>query len=142
MYLNISDLKKGMRAEVIETVTRNDCKVVAQAIEDAATEVESYLSARYDIAAELQKDAEQTDRIPMTVKLVRDIALYNIYNYGNPANIPPNRIKGYDGAIAFLKSLQAEKANIPGLQRLNAGAGGTSSSFILFGGNEKRSNYI
>jgi phage gp36-like protein len=142
MYLSINDLKKGMRGEVLDTITRCDESVALQAIAEAQAEVESYLSARYDVRAELQKDADSPDRLPMVVKLVREVALNNVYNFTAPVNIPENRIKSYDGTVTFLRDCQAEKVSIAGLQRLNAAGGGTSSSYILYGGEPPRYDRI
>lgn len=143
MYLNISDLQKGMRSEILTTITRSQSSVAEQAISEAEQEVASYLSARYDIATELAKTPECNDRNAMVVKLVRDIALYNIYNFTAPVNIPDNRIKCYENAVSLLKSAQAEKAAIVGLARLNTASDGTvTSSYIAFGGNQKRENHI
>jgi phage gp36-like protein len=143
MYIDIQELKKGIRGEVLDTLTRNDQQVAEQAIIEAQAEVAGYLSARYDIDAEFQKTPAAPDRAILTVKLVRDIALYNIFNFSNPANIPANRIKSYENAVALMKSAQAEKANFPGLKRLNTGDDGTvTSSYIAFGGNDKRNNHF
>jgi phage gp36-like protein len=144
MYLSVNDLKKGIRGEVLQIITREEDNA-AQAIHEACAEVESYLSARYDIDAELQKtppdDDQPDDRITMVVKLVRDVALYNCFNIANPVSIPENRIKNYDNAIKFLRECQAERAAIPILARRNVGIDGqSSSSYIAFGGNSKR-NY-
>lgn len=142
MYLDIEDLKKGIRAEVLNTLTRGDGNVCTQAIEEASSEVESYLSARYDIASELSKTIED-ERLPMVVKLVRDIAIFNIYNFTAPVNIPDNRIKCYDNAVKLLKDAQAEKANIVGLNRLVTLPDGTvASSYVAFGSNKKRQNHF
>lgn len=143
MYLNIADLQKGMRSEVLTTITRSQIDVAEQAISEAEQEVAGYLSARYDIASELAKTPESNNRNTMVIKLVRDIALYNIYNFTAPVNIPDNRVKSYENAIALLKSAQAEKAAIIGLARLNTATDGTvTSTYIAFGGNEKRENHI
>lgn len=90
MYLNIADLQKGMRSEVLTTITRSQIDVAEQAISEAEQEVAGYLSARYDIASELAKTPESNNRNTMVIKLVRDIALYNIYNFTAPVNIPDN----------------------------------------------------
>jgi phage gp36-like protein len=142
MYLSINDLKKGIYGEVLNVITRSDDNA-RQAIDEAQAEVASYLSARYDIDAEWQKTSESTDRLTMVVKLVREIALYNCYSISNPVNMPESRRNRYKDTIEFLRSVQAEKATIPGLQRLNVADGGqTSSSYILFGGNDKRNNQM
>ncbi|MEG1998484.1 MAG: phage protein Gp36 family protein [Bacteroidales bacterium] len=142
MYLNINDLQKGVRAEVLTSLTRDNTDVVEQGIAEAEQEVAGYLSARYEITKELLKTPLSTDRLPMVVKLVRDIALYNIYNFSAPVNIPENRVKCYENAIALLKAAQAEKVSVTGLVRLTTADGSVNSSYIAFGGNEKRQNHI
>lgn len=143
MYLDLTDLQKGMRGDVLNVITRSQDAVAEQAIIEAEQEVASYLSARYDVMSELSKTPNNTDRLPMVVKMVRDIALYNIYNFTAPVNIPENRIKCYENAILLLKAAQAEKAAIVGLSRLSTSVDGTvKSSYIEYGGNPKRSNHI
>jgi phage gp36-like protein len=143
-YLSINDLKKGIRGEALNAIAREEANIL-QAIAEAQAEVEGYLSARYDIATEFEKnppeDNEQDTRIIIVVKLVRDIAIYNCFNIANPSSIPQPRIECYDRAIKFLRHCQAEKAAIPELKRLDTDSNGTvSSSYIKYGGNRKRNN--
>jgi len=143
MYLSIDDLKKGIRGEILNVITREEQNAL-QAIAEAQAEVESYLSARYDIASELAKASNDNTRVTMVVKLVRDIALYNCHNISAPVNIPENRVKSYDNAIKFLCKCQEEKANITGLQRLKGSADGTvSSNYVSYStANPKRNHHI
>ncbi len=141
MYLSIEDLKKGIRPEVLNVIAREEENMV-QAIEEAMAEVGSYLCARYDTAYELAKTPDDTSRIKMVVKLVRDIALYNCHNISAPVNIPENRVKSYDSAIKFLRDCQAEKASIPELKRLNTAEDGTvSSNYISYSGSSPKRNH-
>ena len=71
----------------------------------------------------------------MVVKVARDIALYNCFNISNPVNMPESRREAYRDAVAYLKSVQAERASIEGLVRLNAATG---SSYVSYGGNPKK----
>lgn len=132
MYLTTTDLEMGIQEEVLTVITRNRQKA-EQAIADAIAEVRSYLCARYDMDKELSKTCG--DRSPMVVKVVRDIALYNCYNISNPVNMPESRRDAYRDAVAYLKSVQAERASIEGLVRLNAATG---SSYVAHGGNKKK----
>jgi phage gp36-like protein len=137
MYLNINDLKKGIRGEVLHTIIRDEENAM-QAVAEATAEVLAYLSARYDIEKEFLKTPPQPDqtddRITMVVKLTRDIALYNCFNIANPVSIPENRVKAFDDAVKFLRDCQAEKAAIPQLARIRtADDGSVSSSYIEFG---------
>lgn len=135
MYLQPEDLERGVRGEILSVVTRN-ADNVRQAIAEAQAEVESYLTARYDIRAEFAKTGD--DRLPMVVKLVRDIALYNCFNIANPVSMPENRVTAYNNAVKFLKEVQSERASIDGLTRLTGTTG--TSSYVSFGGNRKRKN--
>lgn len=143
MYLDKNDLTKGIRSEVLDTLTRSNAEVWQQAVEEACAEVAGYLSARYDIALELEKQPSDDSRKPLVVKLVRDIALFNIYNFSSPVNMPETKQRAYECAIALLRDVQKEKAAIAGLKRLNSSSEGkTESSYIAFGGNPKRQNHI
>ena len=135
MYITVEELTDGIHAESLTAITRGDTAKAAQAIEDAMAMVRSYLCVRYDIEAEYARTGAARDG--MTVKLVRDIAIYYCYEGSSPVNMPETREKAYDDAIAFLKSVQAEKAAMPGLLRLDGSRG---SNYVKFGGNRKRRN--
>lgn len=135
MYLSIEDLKKGIYGEVLTVISRSDENAL-QAIVEAQAEVESYLTARYDIRAEFTRTGES--RSPIIVKIVRDIALYNCYCISNPVNMPESRRNSYKDAIAYLKDVQTERASIDSLTRLNTATAG--SNYVKFGSNRKRNN--
>lgn len=135
MYITVEELTDGIHAESLTAITRGDNSKATQAIEDAMAMVRSYICVRYDIEAEYAKTGAARDG--MTVKLVRDIAIYYCYEGSSPVNMPETREKAYDDAIAFLKSVQAEKAAMPGLLRLDGSRG---SNYVKFGGNRKRRN--
>ena len=138
MYLSIDDLKKGIRGEVLNVITRDEDNAY-QAVAEAMAEVESYLSARYNIASELAKVHSDTSRNIRVVQLVRDIALYNCHNIAAPVTMPEGRIKSYENAVKFLRDCQAEKANMPGLQRLKTSEDGTvSSNYVSFSSSSKK----
>lgn len=135
MYITLEELTDGIHAESLTAITRGDDSKAAKAIDDAMAMVRSYLCVRYDIEAEYAKTGNARDG--MTVKLVRDIAIYYCYEGSSPVNMPETREKAYDDAIAFLKSVQAEKAAMPGLARLDGSKG---SNYVKYGGNRKRRN--
>ena len=130
MYLDKNDLTKGIRSEVLDTLTRSNAEVWQQAVEEACAEVAGYLSARYDIALELEKQPSDDSRKPLVVKLVRDIALFNIYNFSSPVNMPETKQRAYECAIALLRDVQKEKAAIAGLKRLNSSSEGKNRKFL------------
>ncbi len=137
-YINQSDIEgAGMYPEILKTLSREP-EYIITAIADAEAEVRAYLTARYEIDQELAKTG--SSRNILVVKIVRDVAIYNIYNISNPVNMPESRVQNYKDKIAFLKEVQAERASIDGLTRkTNAETGG--SNYLKFGGNTPRSNH-
>ena len=135
MYLTTEELTEGIHAESLTAITRGDDTKPTKAIEDAMAMVRSYLCVRYDIEAEYAKTGAARDG--MTVKLVRDIAIYYCYEASSPVNMPETRKDADDNAGRFLERVQAEKAAMAGLQRLDAQTG---SNYVKFGGNRKRRN--
>lgn len=136
MYISVEELSSGIHSEELAAITRGDENKAAQAIEDAMAMVRSYLSVRYDIEAEFAKQPGQK-RDSMTVMLVRNIAIYYCYEGSSPVNMPETRKEAYDNAVKFLERVQAEKANMYGLTRLDGSKG---SNYVKFGGNRKRRN--
>ena len=135
MYLSYDDLLTGINSESLNVITRNRDNA-EQAIREAVAEVKSYLSVRYDIDNELMKSG--SDRDPMVFRMVRDIALYRCYAISNPSSMPEIRRRNYEDTISLLKSIQSEKAALPGLKRLDSDNGG--SNYVKYGGNTKRKN--
>ncbi len=136
MYLTKSDIEKGAYPEIIAVLSRNDTNIEV-AISEAMAEVRAYLTARYDMDAEyaLTGNARNT----MVVKLVRDVALWNIYSGSNPVNMSETREANYHTTVKLLRDVQSEKATIDGLQRKDVATG--SSNYIQFKSNPKRSNH-
>ncbi len=135
MYLTKQDIEKGAYPEVVAVLSRNDTNI-ENAINEATSEVRAYLTGRYDMDAEYSQVGDQ--RNAMVVKLVREIALWNIYSGSNPVNISETRVINYEKTIKLLQNIQNEKASIDGLARKDISTG---SNYIKFGGNTKRKNH-
>lgn len=134
MYITLEELTDGIHAESLTAITRGDESKATQAIKDAMAFVRSYLCVRYDIEAEFAKTIGRDER---TIKLVRDIAIYYCYEASSPVNMPETTKDAYNDAKKFLESVQAEKAAMPGLARLDGSKG---SNYVKYGGNRKRRN--
>ncbi|MBQ6100902.1 MAG: DUF1320 family protein [Bacteroidales bacterium] len=135
MYISIQELSEGIPSETLTAITRGDNSKVEKAIMDATAMVRSYLCVRYDIDAEFAKTGSGRDA--MVKKLVSDIAIYYCYESSSPVNMPETRENAYKSAIKFLESVQAERAALPGLVRLDGSKG---SNYVKHGGNRKRRN--
>lgn len=135
MYIDYNDLKTGINEETLNVITRN-LGNAEQAVKEAVAEVRTYLCVRYDIDAEYRKTGDSRDAT--VFRLVRDIALYRCYAISNPTSMPEIRRQNYEDAIKLLRDIQAERASLPGLTRLDAGSQG--SNYVKYGGNQKRKN--
>jgi len=138
MYLDQTDLEKGLYPEILNVLTRSNPDNISNAISEAIAEVNSYLGVRYNMQAEWNKSG--SSRNVLVVKMVRDIALYNCYNISNPVNMPESRVQKYKDTISFLKDVQAERAQLDGLTRLSDASNISGSNYLTFGGNTKRKN--
>ena len=136
MYLSKTDIQKGIQPEILTVISRTDTNI-DNAIGEAVAEVGSYLRSRYDIDLEFAKAG--TARNTLVVKLVRDIAIYNLYGSSNPVNMPEAQVLKYKDAISFLGKVQSEKASIDGLTRNEDETSG--SSYLTYGSNIKRNNH-
>ena len=137
MYLTTDDLNKGIYPEVLQVLSRS-MDNVNQAIVEATDEVVGYLSARYDMDVELLKTG--TNRNTTTIKLIREIAIYNCYKISNPVNMPESRIQVYKDTVSFMVRIQSGKVAIPGLIYLSDKTE-KGSSYIKSGGSPLRHNH-
>lgn len=108
-YLTIDELNTHMYAENIGDITRDDDTIVQSAIDTALDQVKTLLS-KYDLM-QLFGD----DSTPPTVtslylkKMVKDVAVWELINLGNP-NISYEHVKGrYEFAMKELEKIQAGK---------------------------------
>lgn len=136
MYILESDILKGIYPEELDAIKRDGADV-DQAILESIEEVRSYLCDRYDIDSEFSKSgASRNNRI---INLVRDITIYNLFKNSSPNKISDIRQSIYKDAVKALERIQAEKASIPNLSRIKGD--NSQSSYLAFGGNNKRNNH-
>ncbi len=141
MYLMYEDLLNGAWGETL-TVLQRERANAERAILDAMGEVKAYIFRLYDIDKEYAK-TPQDDRCAFLVKLIRDIAIYNIYSIASPSMMNETKRLKYEDAIAFLTRVQNQKAFIPDLAPLpddKKDIGGTYQ--ILYGTNTRRDSYV
>lgn len=136
MYLEYEDLINGAFEETLMVLQRHKENAL-QAIQDAMGEVKAYLFKLYNIDAEYQRTG--ADRCQFLVKIIRDIAIYNIYCIASPSQMADTRRIKYEDWIAFLKLCAAQKAFISDLPLLDEPQTGGSYP-ISSGTNKRRSN--
>ncbi len=135
MYIEYSDLKKGAYEETLRVLQREE-QNAEQAINDAIGEVNPYLSNIYNLDLELAKAGEQRNKF--LVKLIRDIAIYNIYCISSPSSMSETRRLKYEDSIKFLNKVLKQEITIPNLEKLAAPT--TGGSYGIGGGSLTRRN--
>jgi len=106
-YCSEDDILKMMpQAELAELTAESgdipDPEVVAEAINKAAAEIDSYLQVRYSLPL---------SPTPELIKsLAVDLAIYHLYS--RRSVMPPVRRQNYEAAVAFLKAVAAGQAGL------------------------------
>lgn len=140
MYMDYNDLLKGAYPETLQVLQRSKDNAL-QALDDAISEVKAYIFRLYDIDSELKKTPSDTSRCPFLIKLIRDIAIYNIYLISSPSQMSESKRLKYEDAIRFLERVQAQKAFIPDLTPLSDDEKDFGGSYsIHYGSNRRRDN--
>lgn len=140
MYMDFSDLLNGAYPETLQVLQRSQANAM-RALTDAMGEVKAYVFRLYNIDKEYQKTPDDPSRSPFLVKIIRDIAIYNIYSISSPSQMSETKRLKYEDAIRFLERVQIQKAFIPDLEPLpndQKDFGGTFG--IHYGSNKRRDN--
>jgi len=134
-FLTKSDIQKAIKADMLAALLDSDDTVVTAAIDEAVAKVQNYLSGRYDMKIELAKTG--TNRHQLLVVYTGDIAIYNIWRYVDPMQIPARRVAAYDEAMEWLKAAMAGEASTTLTPESD---GETSGGTLYFNSNDKRIN--
>lgn len=135
MYLDYQDLKNGAYEETLRVLQREEANSI-QAINDAIGEVSPYLSSIYDVEKELTHAGNSRNRF--LVKLIRDIAIYNVYCISSPSNMSETRRLKYEDSIKFLVKVSKQEISIPNLEKLSSPT--TGGNYGISGGSLPRRN--
>jgi len=133
-YITKSDLETSIEQALLENLDfSSDDSVITTACSQAASQLWSYLSYKYDIATELAKTT--TSRNDMVLMIARDLAIYHIWTYIDSASIPHARAARYTAAMDFLKAAQLGTAS------LDLGPAPIPYAPIAGGSNDKRTSH-
>ncbi|HBL73835.1 MAG: DUF1320 domain-containing protein [Bacteroidetes bacterium GWF2_42_66] len=138
MYLSTAELSTHLYAENIEVITRGDDTMTEAAIDAAIQEAKGYLAA-FDRTAIF--GAVGTNRNPLLLTFVKDIAAWHLINLCNAGTEFKVRQDRYERAVNWLKEVQ--KGNVqPDLPALEDTEGVEITNPIRFGSNEKRNQHF
>lgn len=133
MFITKSELGSHMHLETVDTITGGDDAIVEAAIDGAVSEAKGYLSD-YDTSTILS--ATGSNRHPLLVTFVKDIAVWHLVVLSNYSADIELREKRYNRAVEWLKSVQKGLV-VPDLPRAQE----TGKSPIIWGGNPKRNQH-
>lgn len=133
IFLTQADYGTLIQDHILSQVVNDDVELLNQAELMAISELESYLSARYDTQAIFS--ATGTDRHQALVMFALDMTIYHLHSRVSPRNISQLREERYNRAIEWLQKVVKGDLN-PGLPILENEEGDQSSA-IKWGGNDK-----
>ena len=136
MFITDTDYDATIHTEILGVLTRNNPTVKQTAEREAIGLASSYLNGKFDCATIFNQTGD--NRNPVILMFVKDIAIYNMHSIHNPRAIPDIRVKRYDDAIEWLKSLNKDQANPVNLERST----NKYKDDIQYGSNPKRQNHF
>ncbi|HHT23161.1 MAG TPA: DUF1320 family protein [Bacteroidales bacterium] len=138
MFLTTEELTTHLYAENLEAITGGDDAILTAAIDGAVAEAKGYLAA-YD--RDTIFSATGSDRSPLLLIFVKDIAVWHFINLSNAGISLELRQHRYDRAVAWLKAVQ--KGDIsPDLPVAKDDTGTQTAGVIKFGSNPKRNQHF
>jgi phage gp36-like protein len=135
MFIEKVDLSTSLFPEIRDILARYSDTIILSHCATAESEIESYLSQRYDIRPELEKTGN--DRHKLLLQIGRDIAIYHLYQLAE--TIKNSVVKRYDDAIRLLDDIAKGKIILPGVASAPPPEAGTpAGDQIAFGSRTPR----
>lgn len=135
MYLPIDELKTHAYDEEIGAVIRNDETIALAAIDTAIEYATSKLMKHYNTTAIFS--AEGTARNPLVLKIVKDIAVWELLALANPSIDYPDKKFRYEQAVDWLKAVyKGMPANLPKVEEKT-----TDNTSFKYQSNPPRTNH-
>lgn len=112
MYLTIDEFKTHAYDEELAAIIRADETIGYAAIDIAMEMVKSKLMRYYDTDAIFDKQGK--DRHPLVLKIVKDIAIWQLIGLSNPSIDYEDKKYRYEQAVSWLDAVyQGMPANLP-----------------------------
>lgn len=135
-FLNDNDYNKTIRNWIQNVLTAGNSDTLLDAEMAAQTEMETYLNARYDIAAIFNTSQEEEERNRLIVMYLCDISLYHLHSVLSPDMVPELRKERYKAAIQWCKDVNKGIISPANLPLVDSTAPTTTNSLVT-GGNQK-----
>lgn len=136
MYLQIEELKTHAYAHELQAIIQSDETIALAAIDTAVEFAKSKLLKAYDVATIFASTGEE--RNPLLLKIVKDIAIWELIGLANPSIDYPDKKFRYEQAVDWLTAVyKGMPANLP----LKAEDENKKAQSFSLHSNPKRSNY-
>ena len=130
-FLVRTDFKYSIDLTVLDALTGADDTIWQELSDEAVLEMKSFLNSRYDVTTIFNAVGLARDK--SIVMYCKDISLYHLYSIYSFKAIPKIRVDRYNHALQWLSDVSSQKINPDGFP-IN------TSSFVKYGGNDKRIN--
>lgn len=138
MYLESNELKTHAYAHELQAIIQGDETIALAAIDTAIEFAKSKLMKAYDVEAIFSTTG--SDRNPLLLKIVKDIAVWELIGLANPSIDYPDKKYRYEQAVDWLTAVyKGMPANLP-IKPEDDKQGNGSKSFS-FHSRPKRKNY-
>jgi len=138
MFIVEEELKTHLRNEQLAAITRNDDTIAPAAIDGAIAEAKGYLG---DYNSEEIFGKTGSDRHPLLLIFVKDIAVWHFITLCNVGTQFEIREKRYDRAIKWLEGVQSGKITIELPKKTDADGNATKQP-VKFSSNPKRTQHF
>lgn len=135
MYLEINELKTHAHDHKLQAIIQGDETIALASIDTAIEFAKSKLMKAYDVDAIFSTTG--SDRNPLLLKIVKDIAVWELIGLANPSIDYSDKKYRYEQAVDWLTAVyKGMPANLPLKEEQNS----KTQSFSLHS-NPKRDNY-
>lgn len=136
MYLQPSELKTHAYEHKLQVIIQSDETITLSAIDTAISFAKSKLMKAYDVEAIFSRQGEE--RHPLLLKIIKDIALWELIGLANPSIDYQDKKFRYEQAVDWLTAVyKGMPCDLPSLQKEE----NKNQSFSLHS-NPKRENYF
>lgn len=136
MYLPLSELKTHTYEHQLQAIIRQDETIALAAIDTAISFAKSKLMKTYDVEAIFS--ARENQRHPLLLKIIKDIALWELIALANPDIDYQDKKFRYEQAVDWLTAVyKGMPCDLPTLPKED----NKTASFSMYS-NPKRENYF
>lgn len=138
MYLDISELKTHAYDHELQAIIQGDEMIALASIDVAVEYAKSKLMKHYDVEAIFSATGDE--RNPLLLKIVKDIAVWELIGLANPSIDYSDKKFRYEQAVDWLTAVyKGMPANLP--IKADEDKQNDASKSFSFHSNPKRSNY-